>query len=288
MARYDSSSKWLIEHHGDALLRLAGITDVVSWWPLQAEIVQPRRLPDGLLEVRRASRESADLFVVELSTYPDRRVPEQLLRDAALVYLDRGVLPEVLVVVLHPKGNVRVPDHIDLSSPGGWANWRASWRVVEVWTLPAADLIATREPGLMPWAILAEWDGPPEALFRACREVVDERANSDERPVLLTVMQVLARLWYNDAGLFAILGGRQAMIESPLLEEITAEFVAEAMHKTTLNVLGDRFGTVPADLETAVRGIQGADRLDRLTRLAARAADLVAFRRDLAALVSPP
>jgi hypothetical protein len=33
---YDRSSKWLIQHHGDSLLRLGGLRDVRSWGPLQA------------------------------------------------------------------------------------------------------------------------------------------------------------------------------------------------------------------------------------------------------------
>jgi hypothetical protein len=33
---YDRSSKWLIQHHGDSILRLAGLTGLVSWKPLQA------------------------------------------------------------------------------------------------------------------------------------------------------------------------------------------------------------------------------------------------------------
>jgi hypothetical protein len=217
------------------------------------------------------------------ATYPDRRVPEQMLRDAALVYLDRGVLPEVLVVVLHPKGNVRVPDHLELASPAGWANWRASWRVVEIWTL-AADLLATRDPGLMPWALIAAWDGPPETLFRAARQVVEERAKPDERPVLLSVMQVLAGLWYDDANLFAILGGEKTMIESPVLQRFVAKQIALKLHETIIHLLKDRFGVVPADVEEAVRRVQEGDRLDELNRKAALSADLDAFRRGLSAL----
>ena len=49
---YDKSSKWLIQHHGDSILRLAGITGIAAWRPAQAEVVQPRQLPDGLLKVR--------------------------------------------------------------------------------------------------------------------------------------------------------------------------------------------------------------------------------------------
>jgi len=51
MGEYDRSSKWLIQHHGGSILRLVGAPEVVSWRPLQAEVVQPGQLPDGLLEV---------------------------------------------------------------------------------------------------------------------------------------------------------------------------------------------------------------------------------------------
>jgi hypothetical protein len=285
---YDRASKWLIQHHGDALLRLAGVTDITSWRPLQAEIVQPRQLPDGLLEVRRAGQAEPDLFILEVSTYPDRRVPEQLLGDAALVYLDRGVLPEVLALVLHPKGNVRVDGQIDLRSPGGWTRWQASWHVVELWTLPAADLLATGDPGLAPWALLAHWDGPPEVLFRQGRAVVDEQARPEERPVLLTVMQVLASLRYDNEGLFAILGGKQVVIESNYIGRIIAEQVALKTHRIILNLIRDQLGDVPSDIEAAVRTIQDDERLDRVTLLAARAADYEEFRRGLSALLAQP
>lgn len=39
---YDRSSKWLIQHHGDSMLRLAQIRDIDNWRPAQAEVVQPR------------------------------------------------------------------------------------------------------------------------------------------------------------------------------------------------------------------------------------------------------
>ena len=51
MHDYDRTSKWLIQHHGDAILRLAGLRDLASWRPLQAEVVQPRQLP-GLAQRR--------------------------------------------------------------------------------------------------------------------------------------------------------------------------------------------------------------------------------------------
>ena len=93
MAEYDKSSKWLIQHHGDSILRLAQVRDIESWRALQAELVQPRQLPDGLLEARIRGQADAHLFLVEVATYPERRLVEQVFGDAALAWLNRRVLP---------------------------------------------------------------------------------------------------------------------------------------------------------------------------------------------------
>ena len=66
--QYDRSTKWLLQHHGDSILRLAGVGPVQSWRAVQADIVHPRRLPDGLLEVTFAGRTAPDLFLVEIAT----------------------------------------------------------------------------------------------------------------------------------------------------------------------------------------------------------------------------
>jgi predicted transposase YdaD len=147
---YDRSSKWLIQHHGNGLLRLGGLRDIRSWRALQAELVQPRQLPDGLLEVRCEGRPDADYFIVEIATYADERVEEQVVRDVMLVYLDRRVLPEVLTVVLRPRGNLRVAGQAAMQSGHGWTEVLTRWRIVELWTVPAADLLAANDVGLVP------------------------------------------------------------------------------------------------------------------------------------------
>jgi predicted transposase YdaD len=278
MFDYDKTSKWLIQHHGDALLRLAGVRDVVSWHPLQAELVQPRRLPDGLLEVQFAQQPRSDLFVLELATYPDRRVAEQVLRDATLVYLDRQVLPEVLVVVLHPKGQLRVADTLTLHSPQGWMQWQAGWRVVELWTLPAEELLAARDPGLVPWIPLMNFAGPPEPILRQCREIIDQTARPEEHANLLAVTQVLTGLRYNDPELWAILGGEQTMIESPVIQELLAKAKHKDILNVLLNVLQARFGPVPEDVTAALRAVEDVEKLVDLVPFAAVCQDLDAFR----------
>ena len=52
-----------------------------------------------------------------------------------------------------------------------------------------------------------------------------------EKENLLAVTQFLARLRYNDEALFEILGGRKAMIESPLLQELKKEWTEEGKRR---------------------------------------------------------
>lgn len=278
MHECDKSSKWLIQHHGDAILRLAGVVDVESWRPLQAEVVQPRQLPDGLIEATCRGRPGPELFVLELATYPDRRVDEQVLRDAALVYLDRRVVPEVLTIVLRPKGHVQVGGAAELRSDRGWTRWQVSWRVVELWTVPAADLLASDDVGVLPWVPLCRIDGPPEAVLRRCRDRIDRAAPADERENMLAVTQVLAGLRYNDPSLLRrIFGGREAMIESPILQELKAEWSAEAKRQSIARFLHARFGADPDETTAALAGIVDEATVDELTEFAALCPDLESF-----------
>src|SRR5687768_14837887 len=113
---FDKSSKGLIEEQGASVLYLAGERSVLSCRALQAEVVQPRQLPDGLLEVTYAGRPEPSLVLVEVATYPEKRVPRQVYDDIMLVRQSRGVLPETVVFVLRQRGRFHVPDRLTESS----------------------------------------------------------------------------------------------------------------------------------------------------------------------------
>jgi hypothetical protein len=115
----DKSAKWLIGHHGGAILRIGGVTDLDRWQAAPTDLVLPAKLPDGLILAWRAGRNRPEPHVVEIATYPETRAAEQALRDLLLVYLIRGEVPNVLVLVLRPKGQLRVPDRAQRSSPDG-------------------------------------------------------------------------------------------------------------------------------------------------------------------------
>jgi predicted transcriptional regulator len=172
----DNSSKWLIEHHGGALLRLSGISGFTSWRTAHTQRTHPTQMPDGLLEVIFPEHPEPDLFVLEVATFPERRAEEQAARDAALVWLDRGVVPDVVTLVLHPKGKVRVSGQWQSSSRRGAARLAFTWTVVEMWTLSAENLLALNDVGLIPWVPLAQTERPPEALLRQCRERIEQQA----------------------------------------------------------------------------------------------------------------
>jgi hypothetical protein len=208
---YDKSSRWLIQHHGDSMLRLAKIGNIEAWRPAQAEVVQPRQLPDGLLEVRLAGEPQDDLFLLEVATYPERRVSQQLTRDLMLVYLDRGELPEAVTLVLRPKGKYRIPRGRNLRSRRGLSSCTVKWRVVELWTLPAEELLATQDVGLIPWVPLTDFTEPPETVIRQCRDIIEKSAPAGEKANSLAVTQVLTSLRYSIPGLVTLLGGKEAI-----------------------------------------------------------------------------
>jgi hypothetical protein len=187
--QYDKSSKWLIQKHGDALLYLGGARQVQTWRPLQAELVQPSQLPDGLLEVFFQGRSTPDYFLLEVATYPEKRVLEQALEGLTLAYHHLHVLPELLTIVLYPRGRYRVGSSHQVTSRLQWSQLACRWKVVELWQTPAEDLLAAGDVGLVPWVPLTRFHGPPAPVLEECRRRIDKQARPDERNNLLAVSQ---------------------------------------------------------------------------------------------------
>ena len=121
-----------------------------------------------------------------------------------------------------------------------------------------------------------------DLLFQQCRARIDEEAPPEERENLLAVTQVLAGLRYNEVGLFQLLGGRNAMIESPVLQELKAEWTREDKRRTIVDFLVARFGPEAEEIATQLETIADDARLKELIKLAAVCSDLQSFRKELA------
>jgi predicted transposase YdaD len=291
MFEYDKISKWYIQNRGDSILRMVGVRDIDDWKPLPAELVLPRQLPDGVLSVLEHGRTEPDIYILEIATYPDARVPSQAVRDTALGLLERWTLPEVVVLFLHKKGNVPAARSVELTSRKGFTRMKLWWRAVKLWELAAEELLALGDVALLPWAPLAKFSEPPETIVSRCRARIDQETPSPGREDLLTVAQFLPRLRYDEERLLQrlpeTLGGREAMIQSPLYQEIVEEAkregATEAMRQDILDLLEVRFGPQAKDLDVELKAV-GFDRLRQVLRLAATCRSLASFRKQLLSL----
>jgi hypothetical protein len=253
---------------------------VLSCRARKAEVVQPRQLPDGLLEARLAGRTEPSLVLVEVATYPEKRVVQQVQDDIRLVRQARGVLPEALVLCLCQRGQSRVPEQAEEQSPLGWTGSTLKWKVVELWTLSAEELLAAPNVGVVPWVSLARYDGPPEVLLRRCRDRLD-REGGAQKANLLAVTQVFARLNFDKPEWLEILGERKAMIESPLIQEIGAEFERAGQVEVILHILQGRFGAVGPDITAGLAQVKEKEKIMPLSLHAAICSSLQAFEERL-------
>jgi hypothetical protein len=102
-----------------------------------------------------------------------------------------------------------------------------------------------------------------------------------QRPNLLAVAQVFAKLHFDRPEWLDILGGRQAMIESPLIQEIVEESRREGQVELVLGILQDKFGPVGATIQAGLAQIKENERLIRLGVRAGNCSSLEAFEEAL-------
>lgn len=286
--KYDKGSKWLIERHADAILRLAGIGPVESWRALPGELVQSRQLPDGIVEVRLAGRADPVLCLIEINTFSYSATASELLDDVLLTYLSKGAVPELIALTLHDRGNVRVAPSANRTSALGLVRLEVAWRVVNLWELRASDFLPLTDPGLAPWVALMGIDGPPEVVLQQCKDAIESRSAGTERENLRVTMQLLGSLRFDKALLKRIFAREDGMIESPILQDWLQEQDLKTRCGLVLSKLERRFGTVPADVSAAVRVVAAPERYEELLDSAYAVATLDEFRRALGLPQKPP
>jgi hypothetical protein len=286
MPIYDLSGKWLLEHHGRGITLLGGLRDVISCKSVQSEVVQPRQLPDGLLEVRLRGRADPVLMLVEFCTYPEKRAVEQMMDGLRLVRQVRGVLPEGLAIVLRPKGKYRVPEEGTAQSVLGWSKEMLSWKRVEMWVQSAEEMLACPDVGVVPLIPLTSFEGPTEPLLRRCRERID-REGGEHRANLLAVSQTFTKLRFPQQEFLDLLGGNRVMIESPLIKEIVEKADRQRQRKAIETVVRARLGSLPDSARASLEGVTEEATLDVLLEAASLCLTLEAFLERLAKETTP-
>jgi hypothetical protein len=275
--RYDMSSKWLLHNQGRGVLLVGGLKNVRRVEPMPGEIVQTRKYPDGLLQVFLGDEKKPKHVLVEIATYSEKRAMKQALDDLTLAYSVLGHLPDLLMLVLRPKGTFRITGEYEVRGKLEMSSLTVRWKPVEVWGLPAVEYLEKAGAGVTPWITLMSFDGPPELLLQQCAEKIEREALPQDRDTLLAVSQVFTELRFPDPDFKKFFGGPTPMIKSPMLQKMRAETI----HRTIEEFLKGRFGAVPRDVARLLQNIIDERKLNKLSRIAGKCADIEEFREAL-------
>jgi hypothetical protein len=273
----DKSERWLLNQQAGSILKLAGITGFISWKVEESSLVAPRRLPDGLVSVMFPDLQGPVPFIIEIESYANTDADRQMYEDLLIARLELGVIPEVICVVLQPKGNARVVGSFAGTSRLDSSRIDARWRVVELWNLSAEELLEQNDLGLIPWVPLARINGPAEPVLRKCRERIDRQAPEEQRAAYLAVTHILARMVHPSELLDLMFKGKRIMIESPAF----LDFENEIIRRSIIAVLEERFGSVPEDILTPLQRLENVDAMNALIRKAGKCRDLAEFKRSV-------
>ncbi len=219
-------------------------------------------------------------LLVEFCTYPEKRVVDQMMDDLMLVKQVRGVLPEGLALILCPKGEYMVPEKGEFTSVLGWSKGWLSWKVLPLWTLLAEQMLLCPDVGMVPWITMMHFTGSPEPLLRRCRERID-REGGKQRTNLLAVTQTLMRLRFSGK-LLELFGGSQAMIESPLIQEIVEQADRKRQRKSVVDAIRVRFAPLSDIARVSLDMLNDENKLDDLFQFAITCKTLEAFLERLA------
>ena len=186
-----------------------------------------------------------------------------------------------VVLVLLERGGNTVPASRQETGPGGTTTLGGAWRVVKLSDVLAGPVLAGPDVGALPLVPLMKFSDPPAVVVQRVKDRIEAEAPANERENLLAVAQVLTTARFTDQALIAILGGKQRMMISPLVQEIVDEQRQQTAHEMILVALDQRFGSVPVEVSAAVRLTTEKSALDALMRLACSCPDLAAFRTHL-------
>ncbi len=118
---------------------------------------------------------------MEIETYPDPDADKQVWEDLMLIRVDRKIIPEVVSLVLKPKGKLAVAGAAEEHSPRGGTRLSGSWPVVRLWELEAETLLNAADVGLIPWVPLTKTALAPEELMTRCRDRLAQVPDKSDR-----------------------------------------------------------------------------------------------------------
>lgn len=288
----DRCMNWLALKHPRAMLSASGVTNITSCKSLHGVLTFPKVIPDGMFEAQIAGEEKKRYYVVEVTTYPDKEECDQVLRAVSLIFLAFEVVPDVISLVLAPKGNLTQENRKEVRSTSGDTRLGCTWVVRDLFTRHSSELLALNEVGVIPLVLFTIPDADPKVLLEECRERIETQATPEERGNLLAIAATFATFKYPKTTLYEIFLRRpQEMIEAPVLQELMTRapeaaanlpFVKnlvalreqatrlEDARRAVLENVKARFDAVPEDIRSGVEAISDTERLWGLVPLSAK------------------
>ena len=163
----DPMTNWIVAHYARPLLLLAGTDPGSVVRAGHPRMSQTSRTPDSLAEwnfdergVPRSRR------LLEIATYGETRIVQQVLDDLALSWLTFRKLLSTVVYVLQPHSEEGLATEATLTSDEGDTRLHAEWRVIKVFDMDVEEIFAFEEAGLAPFAFFARSHLSPEELGR--------------------------------------------------------------------------------------------------------------------------
>jgi hypothetical protein len=156
--------------------------------------------------------------------------------------------------MLRPKGKYRIPRSQNLRSRHGLSSCRLNWRVVELWTIPAEDLLL------------------------AVTQVLTYLRYNDI--ALLTILGG-RRIMLESPLIDELVMEKYGELLTEKTREAAREAACETAHQYIATVLEARFGGVPRDLAEEIELVVDGNQLKGLVRTAVACPDLDAFRNAI-------
>ena len=256
---------------------VAGVTGFTSCKAVNPVMVHPKRIPDGVLEVTFPEHPTPSVFLVEVTTYPDKEERDQVLEDIALILLERRVVPEVISIVLSARGKQTLEGEHEKTSRHGHTTLTCKWQVINLWELPAQRLLDLNQPGVLPLVPLTQFSEEPAEMMELCRERIDRLAPPEQRDNLLAIAATMTAFRYNESALFDIFMRRLTVTDNPFLAGIERQCELRTTQRHIFKALEQKFGDVPEGIKARVTSITDTDRLDTMFDKALRCESLQAF-----------
>jgi predicted RNA-binding Zn ribbon-like protein len=270
---YDTTLKQLLSEFAPDWLgwlgpRL-GLPPTAAVDPLDVDLSTVQAAADKAFRLRPPA---SGLLHIEPQASWDGDYPDRLFLYSALLEDRYGGPVYTVALLLRRDANLpALTGTLSRRYPDGREYLRFEYSVVRLWEQPADQLLAGGI-GTLPLALLTDDAAPrlPEVVTRIADRFTAAAVPQPTRDLLWSCGYILMGLRYDDSVAGPLLQGVRNMRESMTYQAILREGGVAVRQEDLLDILRERFTTVPPEIETRIRSTTDLARLQAAIRQALR------------------